>query len=96
MDTHKQGMMEAQQAHTDAARRQKEIDAQANKLGSHLDKAKAHANQMDTTTAKHSDSEFPSSLSLFHGYPSNNCQEHLPCGLPTNSHTSLRGSRRRG
>jgi len=70
MDTHKQGMMEAQQAHTDAARRQKEIDAQANKLGSHLDKAKAHANQMDTTTAKHSDSESPSSLFLFHGYPS--------------------------
>lgn len=57
LEQHKQGLAHVQQDHTEAARRQKEIDAQARHLGGHLDKARANAERADTTTAKHSDSE---------------------------------------
>lgn len=57
MEQHKQDLAQAQQEHTDAMRHQKAIDAQQHKLGSHLDKARAHADQADTTVQQHSDSE---------------------------------------
>ena len=57
MEQHKQGLSQAQQEHENALRSQKEIDAQQHKLGSHLDKARAHANQANTTVQQHTDSE---------------------------------------
>ncbi len=56
IQSHKQGMAPLQEKHADAARRQKEIDMKSHKLGDHLDKARAHADQWDKTTAEHSDS----------------------------------------
>ena len=57
LEQHKAGLSQAQQDYGNEARRQKQLDAQANKLGGHLDKARAHADQADKTTAMHSDSE---------------------------------------
>lgn len=57
LEQHKAGLSQAQQDYSEEARRQKALDAQAHKLGGHLDKARAHADQADKTTAMHSDSE---------------------------------------
>ena len=57
LEQHKAGLSQAQQDYSEEARRQKQLDAQAHKLGGHLDKARAHADQADKTTAMHSDSE---------------------------------------
>ena len=55
-------MAPLQQEHANAARQQKELDMKSHKLGDHLDKARQHADQWDTTTAKHSDSRFLQAL----------------------------------
>ena len=57
LEQHKAGLSQAQQDYSEEARRQKQLDAQAHKLGGHLDKARAHADQADKTTAMHSDSK---------------------------------------